>query len=139
MECIAAVALIFNHDRFLLIKRAEQDGDPWSGQMALPGGHREINENCEQAAIRETMEEVGLPITVKRALGIYHTLNGNVSVAAYECFSTETAIHPDNEISKYFWATREELIPENDAYKFRDYIVFGLTYRILYDYFSSNP
>lgn len=136
---MAAVALIFNKDRFLLIKRAEQEGDPWSGQMALPGGHREINENCEQAAIRETMEEVGLPITVNRALGIYHTLNGNVSVAAYECFSSETTIKPDNEISKYFWATREELIHENETYKFRDYIVFGLTYRILHDYFSLNP
>ena len=89
--------------------------------------------------IMGNMEEVGLPITVKRSLGIYHTLNGNVSVAAYECFSTETAIHTDNEISKYFWATRDELIPENDAYKFRGHIVFGLTYRILYDYFYSNP
>jgi len=136
---MAAVALIFNREKFLLIKRTEQEGDPWSGQMALPGGHKEINENCEQTAIRETMEEVGLQITVKSSLGIYYTLNGNVSVAAFECFSSETAIHPDNEISKYFWATREELIQENEAYKFGDYIVFGLTYRILHDYFSLNP
>ncbi|HII81785.1 MAG TPA: NUDIX domain-containing protein, partial [Ferroplasma sp.] len=41
MECMAAVALILNGNKFLLIKRADQEGDPWSGHMALPGGHRE--------------------------------------------------------------------------------------------------
>ena len=90
---MAAVALILNGNKFLLIKRADQEGDPWSGHMALPGGHRENGETCEQAAIRETMEETGLSVTVKRLLGLYHTLNGHVSVAAYECISSNTEVH----------------------------------------------
>ncbi len=138
MECMAAVALILNEKEFLLIKRAEQSGDPWSGQMALPGGHREINETCEQAAIRETMEEVGLSISVNRPLGIYHTLNGHVSVAAFECVARELEVHSDGEVSEYFWVSVKDLIPESEAYKFRNYTIFGLTYRILHDYFSLN-
>ena len=57
MDCMAAVALIWNNNEFLLIKRADQEGDPWSGQMALPGGHREPGERCMDTAIRETKEE----------------------------------------------------------------------------------
>ena len=133
---MAAVALILNGNKFLLIKRADQEGDPWSGQMALPGGHRENGETCEQAAIRETMEETGLSVTVNRLLGLYHTLNGHVSVAAYECISSTTEVHPDNEISQYFWSSEKDLLLDNETYRFGNYVVFGLTYRILRDYFS---
>ncbi len=38
----------------LLIKRATRQGDPWSGDLALPGGKVENNETSLQAAIRET-------------------------------------------------------------------------------------
>ena len=44
----------------LFIQRAERPGDPWSGQMAFPGGHREDSDISLQAAMRETHEEIGL-------------------------------------------------------------------------------
>ena len=45
----------------LLIKRAEAEGDPWSGQMALPGGRRDISDNnLLDTAIRETGEETSV-------------------------------------------------------------------------------
>ena len=48
----------------LFIRRAERVGDPWSGQMAFPGGHRERwDANLLAAAVRETREEVGLDIS----------------------------------------------------------------------------
>ena len=47
----------------LLIRRAEREGDPWSGHMAFPGGHIEAGESPLEAAIRETEEEVGLSLT----------------------------------------------------------------------------
>ncbi|MDQ6718715.1 MAG: CoA pyrophosphatase, partial [Gemmatimonadota bacterium] len=48
----------------LFIKRAEYPGDPWSGQIAFPGGRREAQDSSlEETAIRETREETGLDIS----------------------------------------------------------------------------
>ncbi len=47
----------------LFIKRATREGDPWSGQIALPGGRRNADESSLRlTAIRETFEEIGLDL-----------------------------------------------------------------------------
>jgi hypothetical protein len=43
--------------QLLMIKRATRLGDPWSGDVALPGGKVEAGETSLQAAIRETKVE----------------------------------------------------------------------------------
>jgi 8-oxo-dGTP pyrophosphatase MutT (NUDIX family) len=48
--------------QLLLIKRAKREGDPWSGDIALPGGHVELEEDDFQAVCRETQEEIGLDL-----------------------------------------------------------------------------
>lgn len=61
----AAVALLLAPDpeRILLIRRAEREGDPWSGQLALPGGRREAGDpDLLHTAIRETAEETGVAL-----------------------------------------------------------------------------
>jgi 8-oxo-dGTP pyrophosphatase MutT (NUDIX family) len=64
----AAVALIFRagadgSPELLFIKRAEYPGDPWSGQVALPGGREEVGDaNLAETATRETREETGLDL-----------------------------------------------------------------------------
>ncbi len=62
----AAVALIVRAGDpldFLLIKRAEHERDPWSGQMALPGGRWELDDaHLLYTAVRETREETGLDL-----------------------------------------------------------------------------
>lgn len=62
----AAVALLLvpDPDRLLLIRRAERAGDPWSGQLALPGGRRQReDEDLLATAIRETLEETAVALT----------------------------------------------------------------------------
>jgi 8-oxo-dGTP pyrophosphatase MutT (NUDIX family) len=59
----AAVALLVtpDPDRLLLIRRAEREGDPWSGHLALPGGRRHASDgDLLDTAIRETAEETGI-------------------------------------------------------------------------------
>jgi 8-oxo-dGTP pyrophosphatase MutT (NUDIX family) len=47
----------------LLIQRAVRDGDPWSGQIALPGGRRDpADATLQDTAVRETLEETGLDL-----------------------------------------------------------------------------
>lgn len=65
----AAVALLFvpDPDRLLLIRRAERDGDPWSGHIALPGGRRDAaDRDLLETATRETLEETGIGLDAAR-------------------------------------------------------------------------
>ncbi|MGH7589900.1 MAG: NUDIX hydrolase, partial [Gemmatimonadales bacterium] len=68
----AAVALIHvpAPDAILLIHRATRDGDPWSGQMGLPGGHvASTDTDLVATAIRETVEEVGVRLERGKLVG----------------------------------------------------------------------
>jgi 8-oxo-dGTP pyrophosphatase MutT (NUDIX family) len=64
----AAVAMILRETRdddveLLFIERAARDGDPWSGQIAFPGGRFDrTDESLEDTVVRETREEVGLEL-----------------------------------------------------------------------------
>lgn len=64
----AAVALIFRAGEsgipeLLFIRRADYPADPWSGQVAFPGGREETGDvNLANTAIRETREETGLDL-----------------------------------------------------------------------------
>ena len=63
----ASVAVIFRDfkgEEVLLIKRAEREGDPWSGQIAFPGGMVSSGDGSfKDTAMRETSEEVGIDLS----------------------------------------------------------------------------
>lgn len=62
----AAVAVIVAggpQTAILFVKRKERPGDPWSGQMAFPGGYASPADRSPAAtAERETLEETGLDL-----------------------------------------------------------------------------
>ncbi len=63
----AAVAVIYrqgyNGTELFFIQRAKKEGDPWSGDMAFPGGRQQQEDaNLQHTAIRETWEETGLDL-----------------------------------------------------------------------------
>lgn len=60
----AAVAIVVGPDsEALFIRRAERVGDPWSGDMAFPGGRAQPDDaTLRHTAERETVEEVGLDL-----------------------------------------------------------------------------
>jgi ADP-ribose pyrophosphatase YjhB (NUDIX family) len=63
---VGADAAIFNDDgHILLMERA--DGSGW----CLPCGWVEPNEKPAEAAVRETREETGLEVVVKRLVGVF--------------------------------------------------------------------
>jgi 8-oxo-dGTP pyrophosphatase MutT (NUDIX family) len=66
-EAAVALLLLPDPDRILLIRRALREGDPWSGQIALPGGRREPGDaDLLHTAIRETFEETGVTLPAAR-------------------------------------------------------------------------
>ena len=67
----ASVAVVFDKNLLLvLMQRALREGDPWSGHLSFPGGHREpADESDLAAAVRETQEEIGLALNPEHILG----------------------------------------------------------------------
>ena len=70
----AAVAMLIREGRvqpeILFIERSRHDNDPWSGQMAFPGGMVErFDADPRRAAEREALEEVGIDLAAATYLG----------------------------------------------------------------------
>ncbi len=70
----ASVSLIFrladSGAELLLIQRAFNEKDPWSGQVAFPGGKFEPADlNSRTTAERETVEEVGIQLLPQDYIG----------------------------------------------------------------------
>jgi len=64
----AAVAVILRAGlgaalELLLIERAERQGDPWSGHVALPGGRQSLRDaGLQDTVVREALEETGIDL-----------------------------------------------------------------------------
>jgi 8-oxo-dGTP pyrophosphatase MutT (NUDIX family) len=150
-----AVVLVPSPDAVLLIRRAERDGDPWSGHMALPGGRREASDpDLLDTAVRETFEEVGFllapadligslddvvprtpvlpPIAVRPyvfALPERPPLVPNLEVASTRWVHLDHLLHPETYHSARLDIRGE--VRHMPAYRVEEAIVWGMTERIL--------
>lgn len=97
----------------LLIQRAERDGDPWSGQVALPGGRRDPTDaTLQDTAIRETLEETGIDLAAHgHVLGTLDELRPRTPVLPPIIVTPFVAVVPpdlglsiSDELAAAFWA-----------------------------------
>ena len=107
---VAASGIVFNTDGEILLEKRADNG--WWG---LPGGHVDVGESVEQAAVREIWEETGIRARIKRLIGIYsdpqHNVIGAYSgrlihfvVAIFECEYESGELHVSEESTdvRYF-------------------------------------
>lgn len=162
-ERLAAVALLLRpggdpgHLDVLLMRRAVRPEDRWSGQIGLPGGHREPDDaDLLETAVRETREEVGADLKAcSEPLGRLDAVRAKargmvlpLSIVPFLFRTTgdvELAMGPEAE--EAFWfplhtARSGELDSSHTyrgpqanfhmpAWSFEGRVVWGLTYEIL--------
>ncbi len=157
----AAVALILREGErgpeVLFIERATRDGDPWSGHMAFPGGRLEDGDpHLRAAAVRETLEEVGVDLADAEILGQlddmegHHAADTRMLISAFAFLVRGTPdVSPNHEVRQAFWFPVGDLL---DPDRHVDYpmerfgvgsypgilvglpdrhVVWGLTYKFL--------
>jgi 8-oxo-dGTP pyrophosphatase MutT (NUDIX family) len=132
----AAVALIIRAGEngapeLLFIKRSEYPADPWSGQVAFPGGREEASDpTLADTAIRETREETGIDLVADgTVIGTLDDLRPNtvklpaVIVRPYVVLLNrfEPLVLSD-EVALAFWVPLEAF---RDAPAWRDTIVLA--------------
>jgi len=157
----AAVAMILAQGRHDLdvcfIRRAERDGDPWSGQVAFPGGRADSNDpNANAVAERETFEEIGLRLDVShmiaplpvRPIDRQHLNHLSPFVYFVDGDTRDSAwVRERHEVASVFWVPLHHLFDEKAAteleyplggtpqlfpgIRYEDHVIWGLTLRIL--------
>jgi len=141
----------------LMIKRAEREGDPWSGHMAFPGGRMDPGDAHGFAvAVRETAEEVGLELGPQDScIGRLSDLNARprakslgmvVSPFVFR-LEREVEFTPNYEVAEVVWVPLEFLLDIDNrekmtwqykgmeipvpCYKYGKYCIWGLSLMML--------
>lgn len=161
----AAVALLLRPAtdlELLLIRRAEREGDPWSGHIALPGGRRgDRDADLVATAFRETEEETGISVPRSgRLLGQLGVLTTPSRLPAVEISSFVAAVPADSvlaldpaEVVDAAWIPLSVLRSAEAASEHRierggesltfpsivhhDFVIWGLTHRILSEFLET--
>lgn len=157
----AAVAMILAEGESELdvcfIRRAERQGDPWSGQVAFPGGRASGTDNSANAvAERETFEEIGLDLVGQRLIAplpVREIQRQHLDVLSPFIYfvdspTRETAfVREAHEVASVFWVPISHLFDSTTAteldyplggstqtfsgIRFGEHVIWGLTLRIL--------
>lgn len=140
----------------LMIKRSDFEGDPWSGQIAFPGGRMEPEDaDLSATALRETWEETGVDVaTDGRLLGHLDELcprNPHLPLLVIRPYvalvRADVRIVPSREVADAFWVPLSSLRTADawgtgtvsvrgqertvNVFRHGRHIVWGLTERVL--------
>lgn len=159
----AAVSMIFSGPPGALevcfIRRAERAGDPWSGQVAFPGGRASpADPDAPSVAERETWEEIGLTLVPRHRIGPLpmravetNSLRAGLTLwpFVYHVGAEERAIAMPRlplEVASVFWVPIDHLFDEGavteyeypgltasvfPGIQFGEHVIWGLTLRVL--------
>ena len=155
-EAAVSAILVGNGARspdLLLIKRAKRDDDPWSGQMAFPGGRRDSDDlDLVDTACRETLEETGVVLRGDCVVGELDDIRPlgpglpRVIVRPFVfVLDSMPEVVPNIEVDLFLWVNLSDLPGLADtstvtvngmaisvpAYIIGSHVVWGLTERIL--------
>ena len=158
----AAVSLICarNPDAILIIRRAERLGDPWSGQLGLPGGRASVEDpDLMATAIRETREEVGIELDPMDCVATLDDLVPQtvqlprIRVRPFVfLLERHREVLPNEEVAGSWWVPLDALLSEGiygvyevrpgnlvmnrPGYRLADGVIWGMTERILTPFFE---
>ena len=157
----AAVAVILNalEEEFalLLVRRTIRQRDPWSGQIAFPGGHMTSQDSTLlDTAIRETREEVGISLLNHELLGRINDAHSRRRELVVTPFVASlrwrrAIVLQREEVAEATWVPINNLQKspsirrciktsegelEADGIPYGDQIIWGLTLRIINDLLS---
>ena len=151
----AAVAIVIDPDcengSILFIRRTEREGDPWSGQIAFPGGHKGPNDrDFRETAVREAEEEVGVDLREHELLGVLAPTFARTRRMLVAPFVFQLKSHVgarlNEEVAESFWVpmtdlatigvSKTEVYTEHeklmvDSYIYHSHVIWGLTFRII--------
>lgn len=151
-EAKAAVGVVFKRDKgvleLLLVKRAEVTGDPWSGDMAFPGGKKCPDDNgLIETVIREVYEETNIDLRSGHFLGVMDLMGstakrGMTVLPMVFLMDEEPEIRTNEELAYYLWTPFRDLVNsrgkalvknryDTDVFHVGGDVVWGLTYRML--------
>ncbi|MFN8616419.1 MAG: NUDIX hydrolase [Dehalococcoidia bacterium] len=92
-----------------------RDIEPRRGFWVFPGGFMDVGESAEEAAKRETLEEMHLEVTNLELLGVYTRIEQGVVVIVYEAEAVGEA-EVGHETSEIAWFAAHEIPWEEIAF-----------------------
>ena len=161
MSISAAVSIItIENSEVLILKRAINELDPWSGHLSLPGGKIEPEDVSPlDAAVRETYEECGINLNKADAVELEAEAAGvqNNNFVKVKPYHFQLTGKPEinlqlEEHSHYFWVPTSYLSNKKNhktaalsrTYPDRNFPyvmveetpLWGFTYKVLSDFFK---
>lgn len=105
---------------------------PQKGEWALPGGFVEVDENPEEAVVREIKEEIGVESEVQGLIGVAgdkSSMYGGIITIGYEVLLKENCYSPGEEVEDFQFFPLSERPPLAFSSHSRILLNFEKTYK----------